>query len=500
MNRFSSYHQSPSGLQVLLALALGVGLGLAGTEGLKHYQHKNDKPKSALVVANQPQAKKSNNPLDAINLWPRLESRMNVLLLGVDSNGHDTERFSGCRSDTIIIASLDPETKKVALVSIPRDSRVRIPDKHGVEKINAAHALGGPELTVKTVSEDFGVPIDHYMVIDTAGLKKLFETLGPVEILVEKPMHYKDRAGRLNIALEPGVNKLDATRLEEYVRFRHDPRGDIGRIERQQWFLRAVKKKLEDPTVLLKLPDLCKLASDYVRTDLEPTDMLKLATFCKDLKTSQIQTAMLPGEPVTINGGSYWVPTPDTSALVLHRLVGAPLSVSVIATNTGASIHAVHNSDLTEESSITEVSYSNDLVNTECAQASSKPLSIVIKYPRGHEDIAKNLEGRLIAQGYNVKWRQRAELSECAHELVIQSSFRADDDLTGKLKTAVSELDSYPVNVCPESRSSSDFIIVVSPTTVIAAPPPVEADNDVSAPGDKPKTQKTTNVGSPNGA
>ena len=87
--------------------------------------------------------------------------------MGVDSNGRDTERFTGCRSDTMMIASLDPASGKASLVSLPRDSRVRIAENHGVDKINAAHALGGPELAVKTVSEDFGVPIDHYVLSST---------------------------------------------------------------------------------------------------------------------------------------------------------------------------------------------------------------------------------------------------------------------------------------------------------------------------------------------
>lgn len=484
-SRFSEPHinRYPKAWQIAAATLAGVGIGLTA---MHFMPAKTGKSLAGQTLSSKHSQSKATpaNPLEAVNLWPKLDSRMNVLLMGVDSNGRDTERFNGCRSDTIILASLDPETKKVSLISIPRDSRVRINPsngKHTVEKINAAHAIGGPELTVQTVSEDFGVPIDHYMVIDVQGLKQLFEALGPVEVMVEKPMHYRDRAGRLNIALEPGLNKLDATRLEEYVRFRHDPRGDIGRIERQQWFLRQVKKKLEEPQVLLKLPELCKLAGEYVRTDLEPTDMLKLAAFCKDLKTNQIQTATLPGEPVTINGGSYWVPTPDTSALVLHRMAGAPLSVSVIATNTGAHIHAVHNSDMTsdlnDQSSVSYAAYSNDLVNSECAQAAgTKPPSVVVKYPKGCEETARNLEGRLKEKGYNVRWIQKADLAECQHELLVQTSFRADDQLTLAVKQAIPELEAYPVNVSPEPRSSSDFVIVVTPGSKIVGPTAKETE------------------------
>src|SRR6202011_2267561 len=104
-----------------------------------------------------------------------------VLLMGVDSNGIGTQRFTSTRSDTMMLISCDPIAKRVGVVSIPRDSRVAIPG-HGNDKINAAHAFGGPELAVKTVGEVFQVPIDHYVVIDVQGLRKLFEVLGPVEV------------------------------------------------------------------------------------------------------------------------------------------------------------------------------------------------------------------------------------------------------------------------------------------------------------------------------
>lgn len=469
---------SPSVLQMILATLLGVFIGLLAMQGLKALKKPDATSLPSQAKLEKPVVKAPVS-LANFHLWPRLENRMNVLLMGVDSNGRDTERFNGCRSDTMIVASLDPESKKVALVSIPRDSRVRIADGHGVEKINAAHALGGPELSVKTVSEDFGIPIDHYIVIDVQGLKKVFEALGPVEVMVEKPMKYRDRAAQLNIALEPGVVKMDAKQLEEYVRFRHDPRGDIGRIERQQWFLRQVKKKLEEPEVLLKLPELFKLANEYVRTDLDVQDMFKIASFCKDLKPKQIATATLPGEGVTISGGSYWVPDPTTSSMILHRLTGAPLSISLISNNTGASIRSQRIiGDIPEaQAQTSEVAYSQE--NEPYRNLGDSPISVVIRYPRGHEDIAKNLEARLIEKGYNVKYRQRAELSECAHEEVIQTSYRANDELTEKMKEAISELDGYAVILNLDLRTSTDFVIIVSPTSVVPAPIPVVKEGEV---------------------
>jgi len=481
----------PTVWQTLLATVVGVAIGLVLSNSYKHPpQVKVSRPvQITSQLASQPAdlttGPKQKGLLDFsdINLWPKLDQRMNVLLMGVDSNGRDTERFTGCRSDTMMIASLDPKSHKVSLVSLPRDSRVRIADNHGVDKINAAHALGGPDLAVRTVSEDFAVPIDHYIVIDVQGLKKVFEVLGPVDVLVEKPMHYRDRAGRLNIALEPGVVSMDASKLEEYVRFRHDAKGDIGRIERQQWFMRQVKRKLEEPQVLLKLPELFKLAGDYVRTDLSVEEMAKLAAFSKDIKPHEIQTAMLPGVGTTIFGGSYWLPDAEGAAIVLHRLVGSPLAASIIANNTGSTIRTVANdsgaAEAADVANIDSASSANDNVNAALAASySDKPLSVIVRYPRGGEGLAKALAARLSAKGLTVKYRQRGETSECAHEQIIETSYRADDDMTAKLKGAVSELDPFAVSLNLDPRAASDFIVILSTNSKIAAPEPTTEISD----------------------
>ena len=135
------------------------------------------------------------------------------------------------------------------------------------------------------------MPVDHYVVIDVQGLRKVFEVLGPIEVKVEKKMRYVNHAGHLKVALDPGVQTLSPEQAEEYVRFRHDARGDIGRIDRQQWFLRQLSSKLREPQVILKLPELFKLANEYVETDLSVEDMAKLATFGKDIQRNQVETA-----------------------------------------------------------------------------------------------------------------------------------------------------------------------------------------------------------------
>jgi LCP family protein required for cell wall assembly len=372
---------------------------------------------------------------------PTLEERMNILLMGVDSNGINTQRFLQTRSDTMMLVSCDPATKRVGIVSIPRDSRVAI-QGHGSDKINAAHALGGPELAVQTVKDVFQVPVDHYVVIDAQGLRKLFEVLGPVEVKVEKRMRYQDHAAHLKVALDPGVQMLTPEQAEEYVRFRHDARGDIGRIDRQQWFIRQVSAKLREPQVILKLPELFKLANDYIVTDLSMEDMARLATFGKDIQSSQVETAVLPGSPQLIHGGSYWVPDLEADAAIFNRLLGTPM-------NSDDTIVGSPNSAIAAED-----------------ETGDKPLSFVIKYPKGAEQTALAFQKELTNAGYVVRYRTKADPGDCAHEQLIQSSYRANDAITQRVRDRLVNVSQWPVVVAIEKRSPADFTVILSADTV----------------------------------
>lgn len=430
---------SPKWWQSLFAVVFGVCVGLL----LSNYIYSN---RAQIGKASTGAMKRAgtafNDAIASAKVVPTLDRRMNILLMGVDSNGVGTQRFVGTRSDTMMLVSCDPVTKKVGVVSIPRDSRVAIPG-HGHDKINAAHAFGGPQLAVQTVQEVFQVPVDHYMVIDVQGLRKVFEVLGPVEVKVEKRMRYTDHAGKLHVALDPGLQTLTPVQAEEYVRFRHDARGDIGRIDRQQWFLRQVSKKLREPQVVLKLPQLFKLASEYVVTDLPVEDMAKLAGFGKDIQPNQVETAVLPGEAQTIRGGSYWVPDEVADAHVFSRLLGLPIIDSAPSRTVGeanSAIAAEHSSD-------------------------QKPISFIIRYPKGAEETANAFEKQLIGAGYVVKYKTRADAADCAHEQLVLSSNRADDTVTERVRNALSNMSQWPVVVALESRPSSDFTVVISNDT-----------------------------------
>ena len=209
-------------------------------------------------------------PEFALPFGPR---RQNILLLGVDSNGADSDLWVGTRTDTMILLNIDPRTKTVNAISIPRDSKVYLPKGMGIQKINAAHAIGGVEMTIKTVEDTLGIHIDKYIMFHDEGVRAIVQALGGVDIYVEKNMHYNDNAGHLHINFTKGKHHLTEKDVVEYLRFRHDALGDIGRTQRQQWFLRGLLADLQKPETIVKIPQIVSVANKYVKTDMSAYEM-----------------------------------------------------------------------------------------------------------------------------------------------------------------------------------------------------------------------------------
>ena len=152
---------------------------------------------------------------------------MNLLIFGID------ETQNTHRSDAILVVHLDRQSDRVGLLSIPRDTRVKLKG-HGRTRINHAFSYGGVSLLKDTVSNFLDIPIDHYIQINLKGVEKFIDALGGVEINVKKELIYVDYAGDLYINVKPGKQKMMGKKAIEYLRFRQDNEGDIGRIKRDR--------------------------------------------------------------------------------------------------------------------------------------------------------------------------------------------------------------------------------------------------------------------------
>jgi len=249
-------------------------------------------------------------------LGRKLEQSYQILVMGVDrvldAPLGSPESFNG-RSDSMLLIRLDPVSRSVKILSIPRDTQVPIPD-YGVTKINAANVYGGAKLAQEVVSEKLnGVQIDRYVRVDTQGLAALVDALGGIEVNVPKRMKYEDKTQKLNIDLYSGRQTLNGEQAEGFSRFRYDEDGDIGRIARQQIVLKAVKAKIADPSVVLHLPDLINVMQRHVDSDLSLDELTAIATFTMMLKPAQIQNTSLQGRPSDPNEFrfSYWIVSPE---------------------------------------------------------------------------------------------------------------------------------------------------------------------------------------------
>lgn len=245
---------------------------------------------------------------------------INILAMGVDDGeagvGEDRPR----RSDSIMLISIDPANKRANILSIPRDTAVSIPTRKGTEKIAHAHAYGGPELAIRTVSQMLGVPIHYYLEADFKGFEDIVDIIGGVDLYVEKNMTYEDPYADLKISLRQGFQHLDGTKAGQYVRFRHDEMGDIGRVHRQQKFVQAVADKLLQPETVFKIPGLANAIKQNLRTDMTAVQMLKVANAMKSVSRENVSTAMLPGNFGDIGTVSYWIMDKEETKRLVKKI------------------------------------------------------------------------------------------------------------------------------------------------------------------------------------
>lgn len=268
-------------LGMVFGIFFGLGAGLQATV-LNH------------LIA-QPKATAASSQLNT-------EERTNILFLGVDARPGQ----KNSRSDTMILASIDPQLKKIALISIPRDTRVTLLGRE--DKINAANYYGGPQLAMTKVADLIGEPVDYYVEMDFNGFAKIIDTLGGVDINVDKRMYKPSE----KIDLYPGQQHLNGYNALAYVRFRGYVLGDIERTNHQQTFVKALAAKVLHPLTIAKLPFLIKETHQYVDTNLQLIDMLKMITWAPGFQNNPIVSQTLPGSfynETSSNGTllcSYW--------------------------------------------------------------------------------------------------------------------------------------------------------------------------------------------------
>ncbi len=230
-----------------------------------------------------------------------------ILVMGMDSGG--------IRSDVMIVAFINGKNGDVNLLSIPRDTMVKIGKK--TYKINSAHAVGGPEQSVETVENLLGIEIDNYVKFSFETFRNVIDALGGVDYDVPQDMKYSDPYQDLKIDLKAGMQHLDGDKAEQLVRFRHYPMGDEDRIKVQQDFIKELVKQKISPSILFRIPDIINTLGENIETDLPQSKWLSVAAVALKMDGQSLATHQMPGGAQRKYGLSYYVQDKEeTKALI----------------------------------------------------------------------------------------------------------------------------------------------------------------------------------------
>lgn len=237
----------------------------------------------------------TQNPLEGITDIPEWNrnARVNILLLGIDHR--DDEPIEGSRSDTIMVVSIDPPSKSVVMISLPRDLYVSIPAYYQ-QRINVAHAVGGPALVAQTIQANFGIKIDNYARVDFSGFEQVVDAVGGVVIDVERPVkddeYPTDDYGTMRLFIPPGPMLMDGKTALMYARSRHSE-SDFGRSKRQQRVLVSLRERALQMGVVAKIPTLLGIAQKAIATDLSATEMISLGRLGLEVERDRIRTLVV---------------------------------------------------------------------------------------------------------------------------------------------------------------------------------------------------------------
>jgi polyisoprenyl-teichoic acid--peptidoglycan teichoic acid transferase len=279
---------------------------------------------------------------------PQLTRPVNIMVLGmkvltsdvdtpqaeIEKDGYEAlvNTLDGL-SDTMLMVRFDPQQQRLVVLSLPRDTRTWV-EGQGLTKLNEANYYGGPALAAKATSELLSnIAIDRYIRINVQGVEKLIDALGGVKIFVPQEMKYVDESQHLYINLKQGEQRLNGAQALQFLRFRHDDLGDIGRVQRQQMMMRSLMEQALNPATLARIPQILSVIQANIDTNLTVEELIALAGFAAQGGTGadgqvarpQTQMLMVPGD---FSRGeeyeaSYWLPDQGKLDAIVAEYFGA---------------------------------------------------------------------------------------------------------------------------------------------------------------------------------
>lgn len=255
---------------------------------------------------------------------PRFDGYTNMLIMGID-DGVDEDGGTEKRADGIVVASFENATGKLRFIHVPEDTWVNVTGSKEQMKIKNLYAMGGAPLMTRQVNSLLGVSIHQYMVLDMQVFSELIDAIGGVDIYVESDMNYDDADGGISIHLPQGYQHLDGRQAVQYLRYRSDDLDDLGRMQRQQRFSKALYQNLLQFRTLTKLPAIAEIIKERVETSAEIFDSMYIANVLRHLSSTPPESIILPGAPAA-DDPTIWVIDDDATAQRMQELFPTEIS------------------------------------------------------------------------------------------------------------------------------------------------------------------------------
>lgn len=235
-----------------------------------------------------------------------------ILIMGTDN--------AGLRTDVLMVGFVNGRDKRVDVLSIPRDTQVKIGSRY--YKINSAYAIGREEQTIETVENLLGIEIDGYVKFSFETFRETIDAIGGVNFNVPQDMFYEDPYQDLYIDLKEGPQHLNGEEAEGLVRYRRYPTGDEGRIAVQQEFIKEIIRQKANPAILFSLPGIVSTLEKHIDTSLESKDIFELAGAALRAGSKGLATYQLPGAARYMYGASYYICDKAETKALISQITG----------------------------------------------------------------------------------------------------------------------------------------------------------------------------------
>ena len=438
-NRRKTKAKKSTGKKILIGILIVLLLGIAW---FTYRTYKNGWGLSGMLatVVGHDENTKKNLP------------EIKVLILGVSTD------LDSQLTDTIMVASYNPNTQKANLLSIPRDSYTGKNTAKATAslKINALYNIEKtPEKTLKAVNEITGLDIKYYVIVKTEALIQLVDAIGGVEFNVPIDMKYDDPTQDLHIDLKAGTQKLDGEKAEQVLRFRHsnpDKNGvmstypseygndDFGRMRTQRDFISALLKQTLKPGNIFKLGEILEIAHKNVETNLELSYIKDYIPYAVEFNTDNLQTATLPGTTPDMKD------TNNVSIFVINKKLSTELIQSMFY---------VDSTEETEDNTITNSlkTTSNSISSTTTVK--DDELKIELINGSGNTSKLEEAKTKLEEAGFTVK---KTGKTSTISKTVITNKKNATEE---QLKNIKQVLNAGSISTNKQASSQVDVTIVI---------------------------------------